>query len=278
MHLEQRRYKMYNSPKLSVVGAGPGDPELITIKALNALKDAKVVLFDALINRDLLEYAPQAEHIFVGKRKDKHRYSQDEINELIVKYALERGHVVRLKGGDPFIFGRGSEEINYAKSKGLETAVVSGITSSIAVPANVGIPLTQRGTSESFWVITGTTTQKKLSDDVRLAAQSTATVVILMGMAKLAEIVEVFSHYGKENIPVGIIQNGTTANEQSGFGTIKSIEKVVAKKQLTAPAIIVIGEVVRESGQLKAVFQEVQNQSQNSLINETCEVLKTSQV
>lgn len=246
---------MYNSPKLSVVGAGPGDPELITIKALNALKDAKVVLFDALINRELLEYAPQAEHIFVGKRKDKHRYSQDEINELIVKYALERGHVVRLKGGDPFIFGRGSEEINYAKSKGLETAVVSGITSSIAVPANVGIPLTQRGTSESFWVITGTTTQKKLSEDVRLAAQSTATVVILMGMAKLAEIVDIFSYYGKGNIPVGIIQNGTTTNEKSGFGTIKSIEKVVAEKQLTAPAIIVIGEVVRESGKLKAVLE-----------------------
>jgi len=255
MHLEQRRYKMYNSPKLSVVGAGPGDPELITIKALNTLKDAKVVLFDALINRELLEYAPQAEHIFVGKRKDKHRYSQDEINELIVKYALERGHVVRLKGGDPFIFGRGSEEINYAKFKGLETAVVSGITSSIAVPANVGIPLTQRGTSESFWVITGTTTQKKLSEDVRLAAQSTATVVILMGMAKLAEIVDIFSHYGKENTPVGIIQNGTTTNEKSGFGTIKSIEKVVAEKQLTAPAIIVIGEVVRESGKLKAVLE-----------------------
>ena len=257
MHLEQRRYKMYNSPKLSVVGAGPGDPELITIKALNTLKDAKVVLFDALINRELLEYAPQAQHIFVGKRKDKHRYSQDEINELIVKYALERGHVVRLKGGDPFIFGRGSEEINYAKSKGLETAVVSGITSSIAVPANVGIPLTQRGTSESFWVITGTTTQKKLSEDVRLAAQSTATVVILMGMAKLAEIVDIFSHYGKKDTPVGIIQNGTTNNEKSGFGTIKSIEKVVAEKQLTAPAIIVIGEVVRESGQLKAVFENV---------------------
>ena len=254
---------MYNSPKLSVVGAGPGDPELITIKALNTLKDAKVVLFDALINRELLEYAPQAEHIFVGKRKDKHRYSQDEINELIVKYALERGHVVRLKGGDPFIFGRGSEEINYAKSKGLETAAVSGITSSIAVPANVGIPLTQRGTSESFWVITGTTTQKKLSEDVRLAAQSTATVVILMGMAKLAEIVDVFSHYGKENTPVGIIQNGTTDNEKSGFGTIKSIEKVVAEKQLTAPAIIVIGEVVRESGQLKAVLE---NSIQESVI------------
>ncbi len=247
---------MYNLPKLSVVGAGPGDPELITIKAVNTLKSANVVLYDALINRELLEYAPQAEHIFVGKRKDKHRYSQDEINELIVKYALERGHVVRLKGGDPFVFGRGSEEINYAKSKGLETAVVSGITSSIAVPASVGIPLTQRGTSESFWVITGTTSQKKLSADVALAAQSTATVVILMGMSNLSEIVETFTKFGKKDVPVGIIQNGTTEYENSGFGTIKTIEDVVAKKGLMAPAIIVIGEVVRESGKIQAVLEE----------------------
>lgn len=258
---------MYNSPKLTVVGAGPGDPELITIKAVKTLKTANVVLYDALINRELLDYAPQAEHIFVGKRKDKHRYSQNEINELIVKFALERGHVVRLKGGDPFIFGRGSEEINYARRKGLETAVVSGITSSIAVPAGVGIPLTQRGTSESFWVITGTTSEKKLSNDVRLAAQSTATVVILMGTGKLKEIVEIFSRYGKENTPVGVIQNGTTENEKSGFGTIKTIEEIVAQKELTAPAIIVIGEVVRESRQLKAVVENVvvENNHINSL-------------
>ncbi|MDT0689128.1 uroporphyrinogen-III C-methyltransferase [Salegentibacter sp. F188] len=249
---------MHKSPKLTVVGAGPGDPELITIKAVKALESANVVLYDALINRELLEYAPHAEHIFVGKRKDKHRYSQDEINELIVKYALERGHVVRLKGGDPFVFGRGSEEINYAKSKGLETGMVSGITSAISVPAGVGIPLTQRGTSESFWVITGTTTQKKLSDDVRLAAQSTATVVILMGMSKLAEIVEIFSHFGKSDMPVGVIQNGTTVNEKSGFGTITTIEKVVSEKGLTAPSIIVIGEVVKERNKLQSVFQNLE--------------------
>lgn len=245
---------MHSFPKLSVVGAGPGDPELITIKAVNALKSANVVLYDALINRELLEYAPQAEHVFVGKRKDRHRYSQDEINELIVKFAVERGHVVRLKGGDPFIFGRGSEEINYARSRGLETAVVPGITSSIAVPAGVGIPLTQRGTSESFWVITGTTSQKKLSADVELAAQSTATVVILMGMGKLGEIVDVFSRFGKKDVPVGIIQNGTTVNEKAGFGTIDTIEKVVAEKKLTAPAIIVIGEVVKESEKLQSAI------------------------
>ena len=258
MPIEQRRCKVFNEPKLSVVGAGPGDPDLITIKAVNTLKAANVVLYDALINRELLDYAPQAEHIFVGKRKDKHRYSQDEINELIVKYARERGHVVRLKGGDPFIFGRGSEEIDFARSKGLETAVVSGITSSIAVPANVGIPLTKRGVSESFWVITGTTTQRKLSKDVRLAAQSTATVVILMGMSKLNEIVEIFSHFGKEDTPVGIIQNGTTVQESSGFGTIRNIEEVVSEKGLTSPAIIVIGEVVNERSDFQKMFGEIQ--------------------
>lgn len=258
---------MHSFPKLSVVGAGPGDPELITIKAVNALKSAKVVLYDALINRELLEYAPRAEHVFVGKRKDKHRYSQDEINELIVKFAVERGHVVRLKGGDPFIFGRGSEEINYARSRGLETAVVSGITSSVAVPANVGIPLTQRGTSESFWVITGTTSQKKLSADVELAAQSTATVVILMGMGKLGEIVDVFSRFGKKDVPVGIIQNGTTQNERSGFGTIDTIEKVVAEKKLSAPAIIVIGEVVRESRGLKRLAEDFRNCPEEKFIS-----------
>lgn len=250
---------MFNIPKLSVVGAGPGDPELITIKAINALKSAQVVLYDALINRELLDYAPKAEHIYVGKRKDNHRFSQEEINELIVKYALERGHVVRLKGGDPFIFGRGSEEINYARSKGLETAMVSGITSSIAVPAGVGIPLTQRGISESFWVITGTTSGRKLSEDVLLAAQSTATVVILMGMAKLEEIVEVFSRFGKGDTPVGVIQNGTTENERSGFGSIKTIENVVKEKGLTAPAIIVIGAVVKESPQFRSVFKNLKS-------------------
>lgn len=253
---------MFSIPKLSVVGAGPGDPELITVKALNALKDAKVVLFDALINRELLDYAPEAVHVFVGKRKDKHRYSQDEINELIVKFALERGHVVRLKGGDPFIFGRGSEEVRYAHSKGIETAVIPGISSSMAVPANVGIPLTQRGTSESFWVITGTTSQKELSEDVRLAAQSTATVVILMGMGKLAEIVKIFRENGKAQTPVAIIQNGTTANERSGIGRIQTIEKIVKEKCLTAPSIIVIGEVVRESRSLQAVYRVIEEDAQ----------------
>ena len=256
---------MFDHPKLSVVGAGPGDPELITIKAVNVLKSASVVLYDALINRELLDYAPQAEHIFVGKRKGRHRYSQEEINDLIVAYARERGHVVRLKGGDPFIFGRGMEELEHARKHGLETELVPGITSSIAVPANVGISLTQREVSESFWVITGTTTKGKLSADVQLAAQSTATVVILMGMGNLSEIVRLFSLYGKADLPVGIIQNGTTEKERSVFGSVKNIEAIVAETKLSAPATIVLGEVVRNRHQLNRVLEHREFMSTYSL-------------
>ncbi|MGH1384992.1 uroporphyrinogen-III C-methyltransferase [Kordia sp.] len=250
-----------HKPKLTVLGAGPGDPELITLKGVRALQEANVVLYDALVNRELLEYASNAEHIFVGKRKGFHKYSQDEINELIVKNAYESGHVVRLKGGDPFIFGRGAEEIEYAKQYGLETAVVSGITSAIAVPAHLGVPLTKRGISESFWVITGTTSARKLSLDVALAAKSSATVVILMGMSKLLEIVEFFKEEGKHKTPVGIIQNGTTSNEKSVFGTVDSIAKKVKDKNIAAPAIIVIGEVVNEASEQIETYKSINKNS-----------------
>jgi uroporphyrin-III C-methyltransferase len=246
--------------KVTLIGAGPGDPDLITVKGVKALEKAAVVLYDALINRELLAYAPNAKKIFVGKRKDFHRYTQDEINELIVKSAFEFGNVVRLKGGDPFIFGRGSEEIDYVEFFGIETEVISGISSSMAVPASQGISLTKRGISESFWVITGTTSEKKLSNDVYLAAQSTATIVILMGMSKLNQIVSVFKQFEKANVPTAIIQNGTTVNEKIGLGTINTIEEVVEQKQLSSPAIIVIGEVVKESAKLRLFFENINAQ------------------
>ena len=249
---------LYNDPKLSVVGAGPGDPELITIKAVNTLKAADVVLYDALINRELLNYAPQAELVYVGKRKDQHKYSQEQINQLIVKYAKERGHVVRLKGGDPFIFGRGMEELEYAKSNGLKTAVVSGVTSSIGVPASVGVSLTQRGVSESIWIITGTTSERKLSKDVLLAAQSSATVVILMGMSKLKEIVSTFSHFGKQELPVAIVQNGTTTSEKSVFGRLRTIESIALENEISTPATIVIGEVVGQRHRFQRVLENLE--------------------
>ena len=152
---------------------------------------------------------------------------------------------MRLKGGDPFVFGRGAEEMEYAASKGVKVAMVPGISSSVAVPASQNIPVTKRGAAESFWVITGTTKEHKLSADVALAAKSNATIVILMGMGKLAEIVELFKQEDKVDMPIAIIQNGTREDEKVGIGTIGTIEQIVEQHQLNNPAIIVVGEVVK---------------------------------
>jgi uroporphyrin-III C-methyltransferase len=246
----------FRTPKLTVVGAGPGDVELITLKAIKALENADVVLYDALVNEELLHYAKQAEIVFVGKRLGCHAYTQDQINELIVSMANRYGHVVRLKGGDPFIFGRGSEEIEFAEKFGLETAVVPGISSALGVPASVGISLTQRKVAESFWVITGTTSSHKLSKDVELASKSAATVVILMGMHKLDEIVEIYKNNRTDDLPIAIIQNGTKNSEQKVVGKISSITKLVAEKNIASPAIIVIGEVVKNTSKLTSYFHE----------------------
>lgn len=246
------------TPKLTVVGAGPGDEELITLKAIKAIESADVILYDALINESLLKYASEnVELIFVGKRKGCYAFQQEQINELIVNKAKEKGHVVRLKGGDPFIFGRGAEEIDYVRPFGLETYVVPGISSALAVPAYQGIPLTKRGSSESFWVVTATTKDHVLSKDVALAAKSTATVVILMGMHKLAEIVKTFYVENKKNTPVAIIQNGTRENEKVGIGTIRNIQQVVNEQQLKSPAIIIIGDVVQDRVILDSISREV---------------------
>lgn len=250
------------------MGAGPGDPELITVKAINALQSADVVLYDALVNEELLQYAPKAEMIFVGKRKGCYTYQQDQINELIVSRAKSHGHVVRLKGGDPFVFGRGAEEMEFAASHGLETAMVPGISSSLSVPAYQNIPVTKRGVSESFWVITGTTKQHKLSGDVALAAKSNATVVILMGMSKLPEIVSFFKKEGKDETAIAIIQNGTWKDEKIAVGTISNIEDEVKKNRLSNPAIIIIGEVVGHRQKLIEIKKRYVNSKELKVLSE----------
>lgn len=242
--------------KLTVVGAGPGDIDLITLKGVKALQSADVVLYDALVDIQLLDYASNAEQIFVGKRKGCYAYQQEQINELIVQRARSHGHVVRLKGGDPFIFGRGAEEMEYAAKNGLEVGVVPGITSSVSVAASQNIPVTKRGAAESFWVITGTTKEHKLSKDVALAAKSNATVVILMGMSKLSAIMELFKSEGKSDVPVAIIQNGTTDKEKIGIGTVASIEYKAREQQLSNPAIIIIGEVVGHRQKIMEIQKE----------------------
>lgn len=231
--------------RITLVGAGPGDPELITLKGLRALKQADVVLYDALVNEEILEFAsPQALKIYVGKRANNHRFKQEEINLMLVQYAFSHGHVVRLKGGDPFVFGRGHEEMNYAMAFGIPTLVVPGISSCIAVSELQGVPVTRRGLNESFWVLTGTTRTGNLSKDVSVAAQSSATAIILMGMRKIRQITKVFAAHGKADTPVMVIQNGSLPNERRVLGTVSTIADRVEQEGLGAPGIIVIGEVV----------------------------------
>ena len=232
-------------PKITLVGAGPGDTDLISLKGLKALSTADVVLYDALVNEALLEYVPvTATRVFVGKRANHHTYNQLEINQMMVAFAQSHGHVVRLKGGDPFVFGRGGEELEYAAAHRIPTAVVPGISSAISLAGLQGIPLTYRGMSESFWVITGATTAGSISKDVYTAARTAATVVVLMGLNKLAEIVQVYQEAGKGRLPIAVIQNGSLPNEKVVLGTMDSILTRADEQQIGAPAVIVIGEVV----------------------------------
>jgi uroporphyrin-III C-methyltransferase len=246
--------KIVKEPRITLVGAGPGDADLITLKGIKALKTADVVLYDALVNEELLEFAPEnAVKVYVGKRSGDHSFSQDAINKLMIDYALNYGHVVRLKGGDPFVFGRGYEELDHAASYSIPAEVIPGISSSIGVPGMQQIPVTHRGLSESFWVVTGTTADGKVSTDLYEAARTKATIVVLMGIHKLAEIAEIFKKEGKNKLPVAVIQSGTTENEKVAIGIIDTIVEVVEDKKITSPALIVIGEVVS----LHPLFQPI---------------------
>ena len=238
-------------PTLILAGAGPGDPELITVKAIRALEKADVILYDALANEDLLLYCkPGAVKRFVGKRFGCHELSQDEINLLILEYAARYKNILRLKGGDPFIFGRAQEEIDTAKAAGMDVEIVPGISSALAVPASQMIPLTCRGINESFWVVTGTNRSGELSGDIRLAAQSTATIVILMAMSKLEVICDIFIHHGKGEQSAAIIQNGTRPDARMVRGKIKDIYFRALHAGLTNPAVIVFGDVVDLNSEL----------------------------
>jgi uroporphyrin-III C-methyltransferase len=232
-------------PKLTLVGAGPGNGELITLKGIRALRKADVVLYDDLANASLLDFAPGGIlTLYVGKRAGKPSFRQEEINTLVVRLAQEHGHVVRLKGGDPYVFGRGYEEYEYALQHGIDCEVVPGVSSCIAVPASQGIPVTSRGVSQSFWVITGTTHTGDLSDDLRLAVQSKATVVVLMGLRKIDQICALYVEAGRGHLPMAVIQNGTRPDEQQVIGQVWNMPQRVAEQGVGAPAVLVIGEVV----------------------------------
>ena len=229
---------------LSLVGAGPGDPDLITVKGLRVIKDADLILYDALVNKQLLDSNPAAEKHDVGKRKGQHTYSQTEINKLIV-YNVQKGkHVVRLKGGDVSVFARAAEEIEYASFFGIQTQVVPGISSYSGIAAQHQIPLTRRCEHESIWVTTGHTCKGQISEDIKHAAKSSATIVILMGMTKIKDIQTELLKYKSEDYPVAIVQNGTLPNEKHHITNLENLVQDVLKHNLQSPALIIVGYAV----------------------------------
>lgn len=236
--------KNKDNPRISLVGAGPGDVELISVKGLNRLKKAKVVLYDALVNEELLTYAPTARKIFVGKRKGFKAYEQEQINQLMVDCANEFGDVVRLKGGDSFVFGRGMEEILFAKQHQISTEVIPGISSSISVPALAEIPVTHRGLSNSFFVLSATLYDGSLNPELEKAADLNATVVILMGLSQIEKIADLFHEKGKSETPAAVIYNGSLPDQKTIVGTIGTISGLHQQEAVKGPGVIVIGEVV----------------------------------
>lgn len=248
-------------PELLLVGAGPGDPELITLKAYKALQRARVVLYDHLANTALLDWTPPScEKIYVGKLPYGAYTPQDTIHALIREKAFAAGQVIRLKGGDPFIFGRGFEEILFAREQGIAVSYIPGITSMQASGLSA-IPLTHRNISESIWVVTGTKKDGSLSEDLKMAMKSKATVVIYMGMKKLAEITRIYREEGYGDMPAAVIQHASLPHQKMAIGKAGNLSGLVEQHQLTHPAIIIIGEVVgiADSFELQATGEGVQH-------------------
>lgn len=233
---------------LFVIGAGPGDPELITLKGYRVLQRAEVVLYDNLINKKLLEMVPEdCELVYVGKQPYGNYTPQEVIHELILEYSKKHQVVIRLKGGDPFIFGRGFEEVLFAAQHGIPAHYIPGISSMQASGIN-GIPLTHRGISESLWVITGTKKDGSLSKDLRCAINSSATVVIYMGMKKLEEIAGIYKAAGLGDMPAAIIQHASLPQQKKVICRALELPEVAVKEGLNYPAIVIIGKVVTAGG------------------------------
>jgi uroporphyrin-III C-methyltransferase len=234
-----------SKPTLLLVGAGPGDPDLITMKGLRAIRTANVILYDALVSPDLIKEASSGcKLVYVGKRKAHKEFSQTEINQLLVFYAERYCKVVRLKGGDPFVFGRGHEEMEYAIKHGVTVDVIPGISSSYSAPSCAGIPLTTRGVNECFWVVTGTVSSGKISEDLNKAAETSATIIVLMGLSHLEEIASLISSTRGKNEPMAVIQQATLPNQKTVVGTATTIYQNSMNENIISPAIIVIGKVV----------------------------------
>jgi len=238
--------------KVYLTGAGPGDIELLTLKALRVVQEADVIIYDRLANPDILKEAKEGcEFIYVGKEDSRHTLPQEEINEVIYQSSLKYENVVRLKGGDPLVFGRGGEEGIYLHERGVSFEFIPGISSAIAVPEYAGIPVTHRGITVSFRVVTGHESKNKDHSQIPWENyKSDDTIVFLMGLHRLGYICKKLIGIGKsKDHPVAVISRGTTPDEKVVVGTLADI--VEKSKDLEAPALIVVGEVVTLRERLK---------------------------
>ncbi len=233
--------------KVYLVGGGPGDPGLITVKGLELVKRADIIIYDRLVSEEIINQASgDAELIYVGKRTGSHAFKQDEINELLVKKATEGPDkvIVRLKGGDPLVFGRGGEEIRALKKVGLDFELVPGVTSAIAVPSLANIPLTDREYASSFTVVTGHEDPGK-GERMDYGKLNADTIVVLMGVGNLPIIVEQLLMTRDKETPVAIIQEGAKEGQNVIIGDLGTIVEKSQKEQVKPPAIVVIGDVVK---------------------------------
>ncbi len=222
-----------------LVGAGPGDPDLLTLKAVEILKKADVVLYDYLSNEKILKHAPDAELIYVGKKAGQHYKKQDEINQILIDKAKNNDLVVRLKGGDPFVFGRGGEEMLALLEEGIPFEIIPGVTAAIGVPTTIGLPVTHRGVATSLTIVTGHEDPTKNEQQVKWDFKAD-TIVILMGVGKLEDNTRELMKHKDPNTPVCVIESGTLPEQRIITGTLENIHKKVIKP----PALIVIGHVV----------------------------------
>ena len=223
-----------------LIGAGPGDADLITLKAVKALNKADVVLYDYLANEEILEHAPEsAKRIYVGKKAGEHYKTQDEINELIIAQARENENVVRLKGGDPFVFGRGGEEILALMENDIQFEVIPGVTSAIGAPTSLGLPVTHRALATSVTIVTGHEDPTKSEKQVKWD-YTADTLIILMGIGNIKENTNEIMKYRAPDTPVSVIESGTLPKEIVVFGTLEDISTT----EINTPAILIIGEVV----------------------------------
>jgi len=245
--LDETQTDDHQQGEVYLVGAGPGDPELLTFKALRLMQQADVVFYDRLVSKEVLALVrKEAEHVYVGKQRDWHAVRQEEINQLLLKQAQQGKRVLRLKGGDPFIFGRGGEEIETLAAENIPFQVVPGITAASGCASYAGIPLTHRDYSQSCTFVTGQLKEGELDLNWQALVQTRQTIVVYMGLAGLSVLSQKLQQHGmKADVPAALVQQGTTEHQKVWVSTIADLPDLAEREKPAAPTLVIIGDVVK---------------------------------